>query len=339
MLDTKEKIINHIEQLSSLAAALSKAPAQQVLQLRDELLALPGEDYPFEPGGRSGLNADGTPLQFCISSSTNGLNGRFISDPACIIGSTGQRYSHSYAALQKLYKITGTTAIQQVCEEMLRFHLPVEKEILDDYPDGVLWLGASPDMDGIAVYMDGRRGGNEASWQRLRDWLNYLMPQNTEVNDFIHHVSQHAGIMSIGLEGSTMENLRAKIYFRLSHPATLNDLGIPLLLREEFSVFMDDVVGEKEIKLSGLVFNIGFHIASAKIFDAKIDICGCKACVSLDAGSWIDVLKNTASRYMLTPFPISTAMLDDQCAVSFYGIGVDRKGGVRMNLYLQNKKI
>ncbi|SDS99131.1 hypothetical protein SAMN05216490_2248 [Mucilaginibacter mallensis] len=337
MLDTKQKVINHIEQLSSLAAALSKAPAKQVLQLRDELLALPGEDYPFQPGGRSGLNADGSPLQFCISSSINGLNGRFISDPACIIGSTGQRYSHSYDALQKLYEITGSTAIQQICEDMLSFHLPVEKETLDDYPDGVLWLGASPDMDGIAVYMDGRRGGNEASWQRLRDWLNYLMPQNTEVDNFIDHASQHAGIMSIGLEGSSMENLRAKVYFRLSHPSTLNDLAIPLLLRNEFSLFLDDVVGEREIRLSGLVFNIGFHIASGKMFDAKIDICGCNACVNLNTESWMHVIKHTTSRYLLTPFPISAKVLDEQCAISYYGIGVDRKGDVRMNLYLKNK--
>jgi hypothetical protein len=203
MLDTKQKVINRIEQLSSLAAALSKAPASRVLQLRDELLALP-DDQQFEPGGRSGLNVDGNPLQFCISSSTNGWNGRFISDPACIVGPPGQRYSHSYAALQKLYKSTGSTGMQQLCEDMLSFHLPVEKGRLEDYPDGVLWLGASPDSSGMAVYMDGRRGGTDASWNRLRAWLIHLMPQNTEVNDFIDNVSQHAVIMSIGLEGSTM---------------------------------------------------------------------------------------------------------------------------------------
>jgi hypothetical protein len=336
MLDTKQKVINRIEQLSSLAAALSKAPSERVLQLRDELLALPA-DHEFETGGRSGLNIDGNPLQFCISSSASGWNGRFISDPACIIGPPGQRYRHSYTALQNLYTITGTTEIRQICEEMLDFHLPDQTGPLEDYPDGVLWLGASPDMNGLAVYMDGRRGGNKASWQRLQSWLNQIMPQNTEVDTFVNNASQHGLIMSIGLEGSTMENLRAKIYFRLVQPTDLSALGIPLLLRNEFSSFMDDVVGGKQIKQAGLVFNIGFHIASGKMFDAKIDICGCDHCVNRDAESWLNVLEHTASRYGIAPFPITANVLNEQCAISYYGIGVDRRGEIRMNLYLKNK--
>ncbi len=338
MLDTRQKVIDRIEELSAVATTLSKAPAEQVLLLRDELLALP-DDHQFETGGQSGLNSDGNPLQFCISSSVKGLNGRFISDPACIIGPPGQRYAYSYQALQKLYDITGTTAIREICEDMLNFHLPAEKESLEDYPDGVLWLGASPDMEGMAVYMDGRRGGKTESWERLRTWLHHLMPASAEVDDFINMASPHANIMSIGLEGSDMQNLRAKVYFRLSHPTALSDLGIQLLLREEFSNFLADVVGDKEIRLSGLVFNIGFHIASGKMFDAKIDICGCSDCVNRDAESWVHVLGSTSSRYGITPFPVNPAMLNEQCAISYYGIGVDRRGDVRMNLYLKNKII
>lgn len=337
MFDTKQNVINRIQQLSSVAEALSTAPAVKVVQLRDELLALP-DDLQFVPGGRSGLNADGSPLQYCISSSLNGYSGRFISDPACIIGSPNQRYTKSYTALQLLYKSTGTTAIQHVFEQMLRFNLPSDAGSFDEaYPDGVLWLGASPDIKGLAVYMDGRRGGHDASWKRLQEWLTHLMPQNTDANDFIDTARRHADIMSIGLEGSSMENLRAKVYFRLSHKASLSDLGIKLLLREEFPAFLNDVVGEKEIQRSGLVFNIGFHIASGKMFDVKIDVCGCSSCVNIDTRSWIKVLNNTVSRYGITPFPVNEKILNEQCAVSYYGIGVDRKGRVRMNLYLKNK--
>ncbi len=338
MLDTRQKVIDRTEGLSAVATTLSKASAEHVLQLRNELLALP-EDHLFETGGQSGLNSDGNPLQFCISSSVKGLNGRFISDPACIIGPPGQRYAYSYQALQKLYEMTGTAAIREICEDMLNFHLPSERESLEDYPDGVLWLGASPDMDGMAIYMDGRRGGKIESWERLRAWLHHLMPENTEVDSFINTVSPHANIMSIGLEGSDMQNLRAKVYFRLSHPTALSDLGIQLLQRAEFLNFLDDVVGDKEIRLSGLVFNVGFHIASGKMFDAKIDICGCDSCVNRNAESWIHVLENTSSQYGLAPFPVNSAILSGECAVCFYGIGVDRRGDVRMNLYLRNKTI
>lgn len=337
MLDTKQKVINRIAQLSSLAAALSTAPAEKVLQLRDELLALP-EDGQFAPGGLSGLNADGSPLQYCISASRDHCNGRFLSDPACVIGSPTQRYRHGYAALQRLYQSTGTTAIRHVSEDMLRFNLPAEGNGFDEaYPDGVFWLGASPDMHGLAVYMDGRRGGHDASWNRFGDWLNHLMPGNTEASGFIAAVRRHASIMSIGLEGSSMENLRAKLYFRLSHKAALSDLGVKLLLREEFPAFLSEVVGDRAIKLSGLVFNIGFHIASQKMFDAKIDVCACHRCVDIDARQWMEVLSRTSSRHGLTPFPVDEVILRDQCAVSYYGIGVDRRGNVRMNLYLKNK--
>lgn len=341
MLDTKSKVINRIVHLSSVAAALSKAPAEKVLQLRDDLLALP-EDGCFQPGGQSGLNADGTPLQFCISSSGEGWNGRFISDPACVIGSPADRYQHSYAALQKLYVNTGTQGIRHVCEDMLAFNLyddnTENNDSFDDhYPDGVLWLGASPDMNGLAVYMDGRRGGHEASWKRLSGWLNHLMPQNTDVETFIDNTAPHASIMSVGLEGSTIENLRAKVYFRLLHPVLLKDLGIGLLERDEFPSFLQDVIGNRDMRLSGLVFNIGFHIASGKMFDAKIDICGCDNCANLDADSWIKVLQSTTAKYRLAQFPVDSGMLTDQCKVSYYGIGVTRKGDVRMNLYLKNK--
>lgn len=336
MLDTKEKVINRIEQLSSLAAALSTAPAVQVLQLRDDLLALPDDGH-WSPGGLSGLNFDGSPLQYCISSTRDGWNGRFISDPACIVGKPAQRYSRSYAALQKLYESSGSMAMKQLCEEMLDFHMPVEKEALDEYPDGVLWLGASPDSKGMAVYMDGRRGGHAASWKRLGEWLHHLMPANTEVDDFISNVSKHADIMSIGVEGSNMENVRAKIYFRLRHVAALEDLGVTLLQREEFTDFLNDVVGNKNIQLSGLVFNLGFHIASGKLYDAKIDVCACSSCVALDSREWIQVLAHTSGKYGLVPFPVTSGILDNECAVSYYGVGVTRKGDVRMNLYLKNK--
>ncbi|WP_299311537.1 hypothetical protein [uncultured Aquimarina sp.] len=336
MNDTKENIINNVTQLSSYATTLSLAPAKQVLRLRDELLALPNETK-WTLGGKSGLNSDGSPLQYCISSSNSGLQGRFISDPSCIIGPPKERYQYSYLALQKLYKKTGSDDIKKICEEMLAYHLPKEQEVLEEYPDGVFWLGASPDRSGMAVYIDGRRGGHDASWERLRGWMTDLMPNNTEVDSFIDSVKPFADIMSIGLEGSNFENLRAKIYFRLSKPTSLMDLDIPLLKEDKFTAFLNDVVGDNKIRLSGLVFNIGFHIASSKMFDAKIDVCGCNSCVKLNSKEWIALLNKTTLTNDVKPFPVDDSVLDNQCAVSYYGIGVDRKGNVRINLYLKNK--
>ena len=339
MLDTKDKVIHRIQQLSSVAAALSRSTTCKVLQLRDQLLALP-EDDGYRPGGRSGLNADGAPLQYCISTSADGWNGRFISDPACIVGSSAERYRHSYDALQGLYHMTGTLGVRPTVEEMLQFHLSgAEATFESDYPDGVLWLGASPDADGLAVYMDGRRGGHQQSWDRLHAWLDHLMPASVQVRGFVEQTSQHASIMSVGLEGSTAENLRAKIYFRLLHPCPLQELGVSLLQCRELATFYNDVVGNKQIKLSGQVFNIGFHIASGKMYDAKIDLCGCDHCVGLNAIEWRQLLMEGTKKYSLAPFPITDDTLVNYCKVPYYGMGVTRHGEVRLNLYLKNKPV
>lgn len=333
---TKDSILSNVALLSSYASTLSLASAKQVLDLRDELLALP-EETNLQLGGRSGLNIDGSPLQYCISSSSEGLHGRFISDPSCIVGSPEERFQYSYQALQKLYTITQTEEIKEICEEMLAFHLPVSKENMEEYPDGVFWLGASPDSKGMAIYIDGRRGGKEASWKRFSDWLKHLMPNATEVDEFVKTLSPYANIMSIGLEGSSLKNVRAKIYFRLTHKLTIEDLKIPVLLDESVTDFFNDVIGDKEVNLAGVVFNVGFHIASSKLFDAKIDICACPSYVELNPNEWVTLLEETTTKNKVTPFPIQKEVLENECAVSYYGLGIDIMGNKRLNLYLKNK--
>ncbi|SHI84794.1 hypothetical protein [Flavobacterium terrae] len=338
MNTTKDSILSNVAKLSSYASTLSLASAKQVLDLRDELLALP-EENEVTLGGRSGLNIDGSPLQYCISSSSDGLHSRFISDPSCIAGSPEERFKYSYQALQKLYITTQTEEIKSVCEEMLDFHLPESKENMEDYPDGVFWLGASPDSKGMAIYIDGRRGGKEESWERFRTWLNHLMPNNTEVDNFVKTLSPYANIMSIGLEGSSLKNLRAKIYFRLTHKLTIEDLKVPILLNESVSNFMNDVIGNKDVNLAGIVFNVGFHIASSKLFDAKIDVCACPSYVELNPSEWVSLLDQTASKNNVVKFPITEETLENDCAVSYYGLGIDIMGNKRLNLYLKNKTI
>lgn len=336
MNTTKDSILSNVAKLSSYASTLSLASAKQVLDLRDELLALP-EENEVSLGGRSGLNIDGSPLQYCISSSSEGLHSRFISDPSCIAGSPEERFNYSYQALQKLYVTTQTEEIKGICEEMLDFHLPASKENMEEYPDGVFWLGASPDSKGIAIYIDGRRGGKEESWERFRSWLHHLMPNNTEVDDFVKTLSPYANIMSIGLEGSSLKNLRAKIYFRLTHKLSIDDLKIPVLLNESVTNFLNDVIGDKDVNLAGVVFNVGFHIASSKLFDAKIDVCACPSYVELNPSEWIVLLDKTASKNNVTKFPLKEEVLENDCSVSYYGLGIDIMGNRRLNLYLKNK--
>jgi hypothetical protein len=302
--------------------------------IAETLLALPSDDEEYEPGGRSGMNANGTPLQFCISTRREGWAGRFIADPAFVIKDPVQRFQKSYQELQRLYSQTHTEGLKDFCEEMISFHLPPGRKDLSAYPDGVFWFGASLSVPGIAVYMDGRRGGNEAGWKRFAAWLGELMPDNTEAGALCAHIAACTNIMSIGFEGSNMQNLRVKVYWRLKQPMLLDDLQHPILADHSFKEFLYELLQEREIRLSGMVFSAGFHIASQTMFDAKVDVCGCSNCINADAATWHDTLRHFTGKYHLPAFPISNELQMKKCSVANFGYGLDIKGARRLNLYL-----
>jgi hypothetical protein len=218
---------------------------------------------------------------------------------------------------------------------MINSHLPHGRSGLTAYPDGVFWFGAPLTSPGLAVYMDGRRGGNEAAWQRFTAWLKVLMPDNKDITPLCTHLAMHTNMMSIGFEGSNMKNLRAKVYWRLKEPLLLDDLNHPILANDSFKVFLNELAGEREIRLSGLVFSMGFHIISQTVFDAKIDVCACPNCMGQDAAKWQDTLRHFTDKYKLAAFPVIGELVTQKCSVAFFGYGLDIKGGQRLNLYLK----
>ena len=78
-------------------------------------------------------------------------------------------------------------------------------------------------------------------------------------------------------------------------------------------------------------------IASSKLFDAKIDICACPSYVELNPNEWVTLLEETTTKNKVTPFPIQKEVLENECSVSYYGLGIDIMGNKRLNLYLKNK--
>ncbi len=315
----------YTEKLIQVGAEISNTDKDKNRQLVSTLMAIPNADQAFEPGGKTGINSDGTPLQYCISVRKEGWGGRFLADPAHTMGNPFERFVQSRIALKKLFQISGTHELKHFCEEMLDFHLP-KGEGLSAYRDGVLWLGAPASGNGIAVYMDGRSNG----WKKFEAWLNQL-----GISATIQALSTKATILSIGFEGSSLKNLRVKVYWRLKEPCLLDDLGIDLLKDPEYKIFLNELVQDQEIKLTGLVFSAGFHLASQQLFDCKIDVCTCKNCVSKNPDQWAETLAYFTEKYELAAFPIHNELHEKKCEVSYLGFGMDILGNKRMNLYLK----
>lgn len=333
---TTDKTMNaKIDALKHFTADICAIPYTEITQLCDMMLAMPNQNEQMIPGGRSGLNADGTPIQFCMSSRKDKWAGRLITDPASIYKSVEQRFTKSLKAIEELFEARGSQELKPLFDDMVNFHLPENKSV-DEYPDGLFWIGAPVDSDGIAIYMDGRRGGHTQAWERTKAWLQTLMPNVKKLETWIDAMLKSGNIMSIGFEGSNLKNVRAKIYWRLKEPVLLDSLGCDILKDQEFKHFLNGMAEDKSLDLSGLVFSLGFHIASQQFFDVKIDMCGCKGCLNYSAGQWLEKINHFTNTYKLADFPIDYNLLEDTAAVSYFGFGLDIRGEKRLNLYLKS---
>jgi hypothetical protein len=335
MIISTDNIKGRLELLFRAASMISGAGEDEVAGLTDTLLALPEEGY-GRRGGRTGLNSDGSPIQFSISMTEKGAFSRLLSDPAFVLINPYERYLHSLFSLRKLIKLTSSEELEELCDITLASNLPASKEKLsDNYPDGVMWLGAGLGVPGIALYIDGRRGTEEEAWKRIYEWLITIMPASGESILAVNALKKYSQIMCIGIEGSSLENARAKIYWRLKRPLSLNDMELEILKDNAFSEFLTQLAGDKKILLNGLVFSLGIHIGSGKIYDAKIDVCACRRCLNYKPREWLDKLHIAAAAYGIPVPDIEKILLENMCAVSYFGIGNDIKGNTRLNLYLK----
>ncbi|MEM9547094.1 MAG: hypothetical protein AAGA77_14030 [Bacteroidota bacterium] len=327
---------SNISVIKNFAADMCSQSYSEVSSLCDLMLATPKVNENFMKGGRSGLNSDGTPLQFCISSKKEGWAGRFITDPASTYQQAEMRFSKSLDAINQLFYRTNSMALKGLFDEMVAFHLPKSKQV-EDYSDGVFWIGAPVSGPGIAIYMDGRRGGDHIAWNRLKQWIEKIMPDIQELNPWISEMQKVSKIMSIGFEGSNLKNVRIKIYWRLKEAVLLDNLGCDLLKNDAFKIFLSDLAENNEMALNGMVFSLGIHLATQQFFDVKIDMCGCRGCLAYSDDKWLDKINYFTDQYGLAPFPIDEQLLHQKADISYFGMGLDIKGNKRLNLYLNSK--
>jgi hypothetical protein len=281
----------------------------------------------------SKLNNDGSPLQICETCTTEKHFLRIIGDPGADLLELHSRYDAACDALFSLMYEVQAISLLPILEKTVRLSLPEDPTPYSELAQGILWLGASPRSSGLAVYLNARWGSEDSRWPRVRNWLASTLSEKVKAERVLSNLSMHAEVVSLGLEGSELENARAKIYFRLKPSVSLASLQLPALIQPLMENFLLSMAGEFPIRRSGLTFCLGFAIKDGSWADMKIDLCG--HCISRDPAAWAEDLDTYCrSMGLLSPLAISNSVLESS-EIALVGLGVHLQGDVRLNVYLK----
>jgi hypothetical protein len=284
-------------------------------------------------GGRSGLNYDGSPLQFCMSASRNGVSYRLLGDPAWELAEPLDRYHASCVALEEVIALTSSRPLAPLLHSTLALNLPESEADIRQYPDGVMWLAGSLNGPGCAMYVDARRGGAEIALERLMNWLHAISADTEHTRELHGALQRNADLMCLGIEGVSMERARAKVYWRMRQPAGLDELQLSPFCDPGFVTFLNLCLGQRSIRLTGIVLNAGIHIPTGQWADVKLDVCGCRNCLDFSAQEALEVANSLTSAFDLAPLPVATAL--EYGEIAFWGFGLDAQGQQRINIYFK----
>ena len=136
----------------TLAARLAHTANRAVDQLRDIVLA---DAYqragPY--GGYSELNADGWPLQLCLSLGPERTKVRLLGDPGWRLRRPNDRWKASEAALAEGFAAADAVALLSLAKDLLS-RAQRAPDGIEAFRRGFVWLAASLAAPGAAVYLD-----------------------------------------------------------------------------------------------------------------------------------------------------------------------------------------
>lgn len=333
MLQTRLEVSSYLQDLLEIAASLSRVKLKTVEALSQEMLAIPPDGQGIR-GGRSGLNDDGSPLQFCLTATQEYLHSRFLSDPAFVLVDPKERFTTSQQALGKVLELKASQQLESLMNRTLSCYLPQDLADFSQFTSGVMWLGAGIDTPGCALYIDARRNGDhQSAWDWAQQWLTAILPNSRAANAAISALRNHAYLQSIGIEGSSLTNARAKLYWRFLRPIRLDQIDLEILQNSAFASFLTFIIRDSVLQLTGIVPSLGFAISTGESYDAKIDVCG--HCLDYSNYKWMELINCCTQMYGLKQMPVGEALEHNRSKVSFLGLGCNRNGKLRLNLYLK----
>jgi hypothetical protein len=312
---------------------MSSAAPAAVTALCQDVLALGDATEGVRPGA-SCLNNDGVPLQLCLSTDHRGTVLRVIGDPGAGLDEPERRHQCARETLCRCLEAHGLRALSRLAETTYDMVIPSNAEGRSAYRQGFVWIAMSPDQSGVAAYFEMAPHGREQGWDVTRKWLDSTLSSSRKADQAIAGLRELCSVASVGFEGSAPQNVRAKVYFRLTRPQSLDVLGLELLKTVEMRDFLGIAMGEYGVDCQGLVMSIGFNVATGDLVDIKVDLCG--HCLSYDPAGWLDVLQRLSRRFGLSLPSLDAALTSHDCAVAFVGLGLDTARKPRLNVYLKN---
>ncbi len=321
------------EPLVKLAAHHAKTEDVIAAALSERLLALPPAGV-GKRGGRSIVSAEGLPVEYSVSSSGKGLRHRLMGDPAAVLADGAERYRRARQALEALLPEAGASALAPSCDALLRHMVRSDRDGLRRYPAGCCWLGAAIGQPGIALFITAEIPGRDP-WPALERTLAAMLPDPAPSLRLTGALRPFARLAGVGLEGLSPHRARLKIYWRLHRLRPLAEMGVPLLAHPAFGEFLTLGLGDRELQGGGFLADTGFSLASGRLFDSKVFLCG--HCLAYSAAEWAERMAALSRCFALPAVPVSE-LLGPEVAASFLAFGIDSAEQPRLNLYLKPRR-
>jgi len=327
------RVTRKVERLVTLAEGLARGEAAHTRACCRDLL---DRDRVCDDvlSGASCLNNDGVPLQLCLTSGRDGSGLRVIADPGADLESRQARYDASAATLLRALTRYGAADLVPAARDTLDALLPQQADALVRYGNGLIWIAASPDAPGVAFYVEMAPFAPADGWAAVARWLDRILPDASAAHDAVSRLSRHGVVASAGLEGRSLADVRAKVYFRLREPMNLAALPIGLFASTAIADFLRLAMGPWGVDAEGLVLSTGFSVSTGALADVKVDLCG--HCLEHTMDEWSSIAGALTARFSLAPMNLSDVASSPWAGIAFIGMGLTRGGDARLNVYVKH---
>lgn len=281
---------------------------------------------------RSGLNGDGSPLQLSLSARADATAVRLLGDPGFLPAAPSIRWQRARDALARL--LAGAPAeLAALSTRALAACGPPDDAAAARWKHGVLWLATALDRPGLALWID--LGPWPDPWHAARRALRALLPAPDAALALVDRIAAASRPTSLGLEGSTPEDLRVKLYWKLTRPCALAIGGAPGHTDPLFLDVLERLGGDRPYALGSLHLSAGFRVDDGHATDVKIDVCACGACRSMPAPEWPALLDDLGRCCGVDAQPLATAVDGARVEPALVGLGIGADGRRRLNLYVK----
>lgn len=288
-----------------------------------------GVSWTRPPASCSTLNADGTPVQLCLTVSPKGEQFRLLADPATDEADLAARFRSGVRAVGDAVEFLPPGArarflgaFEEACPG------PADLRSLSS---GAVWVGRGLDVAWAGAYVTSRWGTRDERWERAISWLRGTVGSGVE--PVASHLRSRAEPVSLSLESGADGRVRAKLYLRLLGPCALREVGVPGLNTEAIAEFLAQTLGDRAVPRTGIVISVSGLCDSNELTDAKIDVCG--HCVPRSRDAWVRWLAGIGARLGMAAPRARAALSSPEFEVAFVGLGVNRRDEPRLNLYLK----